>query len=157
MVEELRLRERIESFHLSGMRPVEIRDALASAVNVAPIELSVRQIQAHLKAIREGWTQSLHPEVREAEWAEILAGMKDTARTAASASARYRDLAVGVGYANTRIKALNSAARLLGFVEPPRGHGVVGTPAGDHPYESLSRDEQPAELRRLASILEETP
>lgn len=157
MVEELRLRERIETFHLSGMRPVEIRDALASAVNVAPIELSVRQIQAHLKAIREGWTQSLHPEVRKAEWAEILAGMKDTARTAASASARYRDLAVGVGYANTRIKALNSAARLLGFVEPPLGHGVTSAPADDHPYESLSRDEQPAELRRLAAILEETP
>jgi hypothetical protein len=39
--EELRLRERIEGLYLSGLRPVQIRGALASAQNQVPIELSL--------------------------------------------------------------------------------------------------------------------
>jgi hypothetical protein len=104
--EELRLRERIESLHFTGLRPVEIRDALASSQNATPIELSVRQVQAHLQTIRRGWARSIDPAVREAELAELVANLKDAARTASSASARYREHPEGVGYANTRLKAL---------------------------------------------------
>ena len=153
--EELRLRERIESFYLSGMRPVEIHDALASTQNVAPLELSVRQVQAYLRSIRAGWAKSLDRAALAAERAEIVAQLKDTARTAASASARYRDESVGVGYANTRIKAIDRLTKLLGLDARVPSAIPSSTPADAHPYESLSRDEQPAVLRHLADIIEE--
>ena len=154
-MEELRLRERIEAFYLSGRRPVEIRDALASPQNVAPIELSVRQVQAYLRSIRGGWAESLDPAARESERAELVANLKDTIRTSASATARYRDDAVGVGYANTRIKAIGRLIKLLGL-DAPAWSATVGSALADaHPYESLSHDEQPASLRYLADIIEE--
>jgi hypothetical protein len=154
---ELRLRERIESFYLSGMRPVEIRDALASAQNVAPVELSVRQVQAYLRSIRGGWAETLDPAARDAERAELVAQLKDAIRTAASASARYREDSVGVGYANTRIKALNSLARLQGFFEPARADRGTRVWSDAHQYEGLPPAEQTASLRHLLDIMEETP
>ena len=154
---ELRLREQIESFYLNGgMGPAAIRDALASPQNVAPLELSVRQVQAYLRSIKGGWAKSLDPAARKAERAELVANLKDTIRTAASASARYRDDTVGVGYANTRIKAIDRLARLLGLGDPTQSNRDASAPADAHPYESLSRDEQPAVLRHLADIIEET-
>jgi hypothetical protein len=153
---ELRLRERIESLYLSGLRPVEIRDALASAQNVAPVELSVRQIQSYLRSMRAGWGESLDPAAREAERAEAVANLKDTARTAASASVRYRDDAVGVGYANTRIKATMSYARLLGLDFRAQSGRGSSSPPDAHPLGSLPPAEQSAGLRRLADIIEET-
>ncbi|MGD0862347.1 MAG: hypothetical protein ABSA21_06240 [Candidatus Limnocylindrales bacterium] len=153
---ELRLREQIESFYFNGLGPAAIRDALASKQNTTPVELSVRQVQAYLRSSRKGWVRSIDPAALQAERAELVANLKDTARTAASASARYRDSSVGVGYANTRIKAISNLARLEGLIGGPASSGSTSTGAPGHPYERLSPDEQPANLRRLADIIEET-
>lgn len=153
--DELRLRERIESLSLSGLRPVAIRDALASAQNAAPIELSVRQIQAYLAAIRRGWAHSLDPAAREAERAELVANTKDVIRVAASSSARYRDGAEGVGYLNTELRAIDRLAKLLGLNGPAVS---AGRPDADtHELDRLSGAEQAARLRELALLVEETP
>ena len=110
--EELRLRERIESLYLNGLRPTAIRDALASAQNPAPIELSLRQVQSYVTRMRRGWAKSLDPAQREAERAELVAASKDVIRVAAASSARYRDDAIGVGYLNTELKAIERLAKL---------------------------------------------
>ena len=154
--EELRLRERIESLYLSGLRPTAIRDALASAQNPAPIELSLRQVQAYVARMRRDWVASLDPAQREAEWAELVAANKDVIRVAAASSARYRDDAVGVGYLNSEIKGIALLARLLGLDAPPGGRGAP--PEADiSPIATLPRAEQAASLHRLADLVAETP
>ena len=154
--EELRLRERIEGLYQSGLRPVQIRDALASAQNQVPIELSLRQVQAHVARMRRSWLASLDPAQREAEWAELVAANRDVIRVAAASSARYRDDAVGVGYLNSEIKGIALMAKLLGFDTPP---GARGAPreADISPIATLPRAEQAASLHRLADLVAETP
>jgi hypothetical protein len=156
LAEELRLREQIESLYLSGMGAAAIRDALASKQNTTPVELSPRQVQAYLRSIRAGWAASLDPAQREAELAELVAGFKDTIRTSASASARYRDSSVGVGYANNRVKAMNGLARLEGLDAGRASYRGASAAAVAHPFDDIPPAEQPAELRRLADVIEET-
>jgi hypothetical protein len=150
--EELRLREQIEGLYLSGMRPAQIRDALASAQNAVPIELSLRQVQAYVTRMRRGWAQRLDPAGREAEWAELVAAGKDVIRVAAASSARYRDDAVGVGYLNSEIKGIALMAKLLGFDGQP---GARGAPpeAAVSPFAALPPAEQAASLHHLADLI----
>jgi hypothetical protein len=157
IAEELRLRERIEGLYFGGgLRPIEIRDALASAQNTTPVELSLRQVQAHVQHIREDWAKSIDPARRDAELAELVANLKDAIRTAASASARYRDSAVGVGYANNRLRAINSLARLEGLGAGSATAGNANTAPTAHPFDALMPAEQAASMRHLADIIEET-
>ena len=155
--EELRLRERIESLYLSGLRPTAIRDALASAQNAAPIELSLRQVQAYVTRMRRGWAKSLDPAQREAERAELVAASKDVIRVAAASSARYRDDAVGVGYLNSEIKGIALLAKLLGFGSATAGPRGAPPEADISPIATLPRAEQAASLHRLADLVAETP
>ena len=155
--EELRLRERIESLYLSGLRPAQIRGALASAQNPAPIELSLRQVQSYVTRMRRGWAKSLDPAQREAERAELVAASKDVIRVAAASSARYRDDAVGVGYLNSEIKGIALLAKLLGFGSATAG-ARGGPPEADiSPIATLPHAEQAASLHRLADLVAETP
>jgi hypothetical protein len=154
--EELRLRERIEGLYLSGMRPAQIRDALASTQNPVPIELSLRQVQTYVTRIRRGWIANLDPAQREAEWAELVAANRDVIRVAAASSARYRDDAIGVGYLNSEIKGIALQAKLLGFDAQPGARGAP--PEADiSPIATLPRAEQAASLHRLADLVAETP
>ena len=154
--EELRLRERIESLYLSGMRPAQIRDALASTQNPVPIELSLRQVQTYVTRIRRGWIANLDPAQREAEWAELVAANRDVIRVAAASSARYRDDAIGVGYLNSEIKGIALQAKLLGFDAQPGARGAP--PEADiSPIATRPRAEQAASLHRLADLVAETP
>jgi hypothetical protein len=154
--EELRLRERIESLYLSGMRPAQIRDALASTQNPVPIELSLRQVQEYVTRMRRGWVASLDPAQREAEWAELVAANRDVIRVAAASSARYRDDAIGVGYLNSEIKGIALQAKLLGFDAQPGARGAP--PEADiSPIATLPRAEQAASLHRLADLVAATP
>jgi hypothetical protein len=155
--EELRLRERIEGLYLSGLRPVQIRDALASAQNQVPIELSLRQVQAYVARMRRSWVASLDPAQREAEWAELLAATKDVIRVAAGSSARYRDDAIGVGYLNSEIKGIALLAKLVGLDAPAAGARGAPPEADISPIATLPRAEQAASLHRLADLVAETP
>jgi len=155
--EELRLRERIEGLYLSGLRPAQIRDALASAQNQVPIELSLRQVQSYVTQLRRGWAKSLDPAQREAEWAELLAATKDVIRVAAGSSARYRDDALGVGYLNTELKAIERLAKLLGLdLVAPGGRGGP-LEADVSPFAALPPSEQAASLHHLADLVAATP
>jgi len=150
--EELRLRERIESLYLSGMRPAQIRDALASTQNPVPIELSLRQVQTYVTRIRRGWIANLDPAQREAEWAELVAANRDVIRVAAASSARYRDDDLGVGYLNSEIKGIALQAKLLGFDAQPGARGAP--PEADiSPIATLPRAEQAASLHHLADLV----
>jgi hypothetical protein len=155
--EELRLRERIEGLYLSGLRPAQIRDALASAQNQVPIELSLRQVQSYVTQLRRGWAKSLDPAQREAEWAELLAATKDVIRVAAGSSARYRDDAVGVGYLNSEIKGIALLAKLLGFGSATAGARGGPLEAEVSPFATLPPSEQAASLHHLADLVAETP
>ena len=155
--EELRLRERIESLYLSGMRPAQIRDALASAQNAVPIELSLRQVQSYVTQLRRGWAKSLDPAQREAEWAELVAANRDVIRVAAASSARYRDDDLGVGYLNSEIKGIALLAKLLGFGSATAGARGAPPEADISPIATLPRAEQAASLHRLADLVAETP
>jgi hypothetical protein len=155
--EELRLRERIESLYLSGMRPAQIRDALASAQNPVPTELSLRQVQTYVTRIRRGWIANLDPAQREAEWAELVAANRDVIRVAAASSARYRDDAIGVGYLNSEIKGIALQAKLLGFDAPAAGTRSALPTTDIPPMAMLPRAEKAASLHRLADLVSETP
>ena len=155
--EELRLRERIESLYLSGLRPTAIRDALASAQNAVPIELSLRQVQSYVTQMRRGWVASLDPAQREAEWAELVAANRDVIRVAAASSARYRDDDLGVGYLNSEIKGIALLAKLLGLDGPVAGARGAPPEADISPIATLPRAEQAASLHRLADLVAETP
>jgi len=155
--EELRLRERIEGLYLSGLRPAQIRDALASAQNQVPIELSLRQVQSYVTQLRRGWAKSLDPAQREAEWAELLAATKDVIRVAAGSSARYRDDALGATYLNVELKAIDRVAKLLGFDAPAAGARGAPREADISPFAALPPSEQAASLHHLADLVAETP
>ena len=155
--EELRLRERIEGLYLSGMRPAQIRDALASAQNPTPIELSLRQVQSYVTRMRRSWVASLDPDQREAEWAELLAASKDIVKVAAASSARYRDNAVGATYLNVELKAIDRVAKLLGLDGPAAGARGAPAEADISPIATLPHAEQAASLHRLADLVAETP
>ena len=155
--EEFRLRERIEGLYLSGMRPAQIRDALASAQNQAPIELSLRQVQSYVTRMRRGWVASLDPAQREAEWAELVAANRDVIRVAAASSARYRDDDLGVGYLNSEIKGIALLAKLLGFGSATAGTRGAPPEADVSPFAGLPPAEQAASLHRLADLVAATP
>jgi hypothetical protein len=154
--EELRLRERIEGLYLSGLRPAQIRDALASAQNPVPIELSVRQVQSYLTQIRRGWAKSLDPDQRDAERAELVAASKDVIRVAAASSARYRDETLGIGYLNTELKAIDRVSKLLGLDGSPSGERARLAEADLSPFTTLPACEQAASLHRLADLVAAT-
>ena len=155
--EELRLRERIEGLYLSGLRPAQIRDALASAQNQVPIELSLRQVQSYVTQLRRGWAKSLDPAQREAEWAELLAATKDVIRVAAGSSARYRDDALGATYLNVELKAIDRVAKFLGLdAMAPGGRGGP-LEAEVSPFAALPPSEQAASLHHLADLVAATP
>jgi hypothetical protein len=151
--EELRLRERIEGLYLSGMRPAQIRDALASAQNPVPIELSLRQVQAYVTRLRRDWVARLDPAQREAEWAELVAANRDVIRVAAASSARYRDDAIGVGYLNSEIKGLALLAKLMGLDAPAAGARGAPPEADISPIAALPPAEQAARLHKLADLV----
>jgi len=155
--EELRLRERIEGLYLSGLRPAQIRDALASAQNQVPIELSLRQVQSYVTQLRRGWAKSLDPAQREAEWAELLAATKDVIRVAAGSSARYRDDALGVGYLNSELKGIALLAKLMGLDAPAPGGRGGPLEAEVSPFAALPPSEQAASLHHLADLVAATP
>ena len=155
--EELRRREQIESLLLSGLRTAQIRDALASAQNPVPIELSLRQVQAYVAQIRRGWAKSLDPAQREAERAELVAAGKDVIRVAASSSARYRDDAVGVGYLNTELKAIERVAKLLGLDAAALSERARVPEAEASAFAALPPAEQAARLHALADLVAATP
>jgi hypothetical protein len=155
--EELRLRERIEGLYLSGMRPAQIRDALASAQNPTPVELSLRQVQSYVTRMRRDWVARLDPAQREAEWGELVATSKDVIRVAAASSARYREGDLGVGYLNSQIKGIALLARLLGLDAPTAGARGAPPEADISPIATLPRAEQVASLHRLADLVAETP
>jgi len=155
--EELRLRERIESLYLNGLRPTAIRDALASAQNPAPIELSLRQVQSYVTRMRRGWAKSLDPAQREAERAELVAASKDVIRVAAASSARYRDDAIGVGYLNSEIKGIALLAKLMGLDAPAPGGRGGPLEADVSPFAALPPSEQAASLHHLADLVAATP
>jgi len=154
--EELRLRERIEGLYLSGLRPAQIRDALASAQNQVPIELSLRQVQSYVTQLRRGWAKSLDPAQREAEWAELLAATKDVIRVAAGSSARYRDDALGVGYLNSELKGIALLAKLMGLDAPAPGGRGGPLEAEVSPFAALPPSEQAASLHHLADLVAAT-
>ncbi|HEY5483639.1 MAG TPA: hypothetical protein VIK31_07480 [Propionibacteriaceae bacterium] len=154
--EELRLRERIEGLYLSGLRPAQIRDALASAQNQVPIELSLRQVQSYVTQLRRGWAKSLDPAQREAEWAELLAATKDVIRVAAGSSARYRDDALGVGYLNSELKGIALLAKLMGLDAPAPGGRGGPLEADVSPFAALPPSEQAASLHHLADLVAAT-
>jgi hypothetical protein len=156
LVEELRLREQIESLHHKGMGPAAISDALASKQNTSPVQLSVRQVQAYLRSIRAGWVESLDPAALQRERAEIVAQLKDASYTAASASARNREDPVGVGYLKACLRAIELRAKYLGLDEPARSSRGAGAEADAHPLDALLPAEQLESVRHLAAILEET-
>ena len=143
--------------YLSGLRPAQIRDALASAQNQVPIELSLRQVQSYVTQLRRGWAKSLDPAQREAEWAELLAATKDVIRVAAGSSARYRDDALGVGYLNSELKGIALLAKLLGLdLVAPSERG--GPPEAEvSPFAALPPSEQAASLHHLADLVAATP
>jgi hypothetical protein len=155
--DELRLRERIESLYLSGLRPAAIRDALASAQNPVPIELSLRQVQSYVAQMRRSWVASLDPAQREAEWAELVAAGKDIIRVAAASSARYRDDDLGVGYLNTELKAIERVAKLLGLGAAGLGERARVPATEVSPIAALPPAEQAASLHRLADLVAATP
>jgi hypothetical protein len=154
--EELRLRERIEGLYLSGLRPAQIRDALASAQNQVPIELSLRQVQSYVTQLRRGWAKSLDPAQREAEWAELLAATKDVIRVAAGSSARYRDDALGVGYLNSELKGIALLAKLMSLDAPAPGGRGGPLEAEVSPFAALPPSEQAASLHHLADLVAAT-
>ena len=155
--EELRLRERIEGLYLSGLRPAQIRDALASAQNQVPIELSLRQVQSYVTQLRRGWAKSLDPAQREAERAELVAATKDVIRVAAGSSARYRDDALGVGYLNSELKGIALLAKLMGLDAPAPGGRGGPLEADVSPFAALPPSEQAASLHHLADLVAATP
>ena len=155
--EELRLRERIEGLYLSGLRPAQIRDALASAQNAVPIELSLRQVQSYVTRMRRSWVASFDPAQREAEWAELVAATKDVIRVAAGSSARYRDDALGATYLNVELKAIERVARLLGLGAAGLGERVRVPETEVSPIAALPPAEQAASLHRLADLVAATP
>ena len=155
--EELRRREQIESLYLSGLRTAQIRDALASAQNPTPIELSLRQVQAYVAQIKGGWAKSLDPAQREAERAELVAEGKDVIRVAAGSSARYRGDAIAVGYLNTELKAIERVAKLLGLDAPAAGTRGGHCVAEASPFATLSRPELEASIRHLVDLVAATP
>jgi hypothetical protein len=155
--EELRLREQIEGLYLSGLRPAQIRDALASAQNPVPIELSLRQVQAYVTRMRRDWVARLDPAQREAEWAELVAANRDVIRVAAASSARYRDDDLGVGYLNSEIKGIALLAKLMSLDAPARGGRGAPPEADISPIATLPRAEQAASLHHLADLVAATP
>ena len=155
--EELRLREQIEGLYLSGLRPAQIRDALASAQNATPIELSLRQVQSYVARMQRGWAKRLDPAGREAEWGELVAANRDVIRVAAASSARYRDDAIGVGYLNSEIKAIALLAKLMGLDAPTAGAGRMPPEADTSPFAGLPPAEQAASLHRLADLVAASP
>jgi hypothetical protein len=155
--EELRRREQIESLLLSGLRTAQIRDALASAQNPVPIELSLRQVQAYVAQIKCGWAKSLDPAQREAERAELVAMNWDAIRVAAASSARHRGEAVGVGYLNAEIRAIALHAKLMGLDAPAAGARGATPEAEVSPIAALPPAEQAASLHHLLELVTETP
>lgn len=106
------LREQIADMYLAGSGPVAIRTALAGSD--PPVELSIGQIYAHLKAIREGWVRDTEPEYLSARRAELIAQARATARWSSRLARRHAGKALGVGYANTSLHAQEREAKLLG-------------------------------------------
>lgn len=148
---ELRaVRGRVEELMLAGLRPAEIRRALAG------LGLSQQSVERHCRAIREGW-RSRSVDL-EAERGEVIAQVREAARLSVSRATLHSKSNLGVGYLNVHLKALERLARLLGLDAPVRTEltGRDGTlldvPA--HPAEALTPAEQAERLRGIAAELD---
>jgi hypothetical protein len=150
---ELReVRERVEELMLAGLKPGEIRRALAGSSR----PLSEQSVERHCRAVREGW-RARNADL-EAERAEMVAQVREAARVAVSRATLYSKSNLGVGYLNVHLKALERLARLLGLDAPARTE-LTGRDGGPlsvamHPSESLSPAEQAERLRGIAAELD---
>ena len=148
---ELReVRGRVEEIMLAGLKPAEIRRALAS------LALSEQSVERHCRAVREGW-RARNGDLEGAR-AEVIAQVREAARVAVSRATLHSKSNLGVGYLHVHLKALERLARLLGLDAPVRTElsGKDGGPIAmsDHPAEHLSPAEEAAGFRRLAEIAE---
>lgn len=161
-VELVAIRARIETLLLSGLRAPEIHRALTGPENPAPIELSARQVRAHIAAVERGWAERADRSTLEADRGRAIAQAEETIRVAASRSALNARSNVGVGYLNAALKAQDQLARLRGLYAPTQAElsGPAGAPLGltvtlaDHPAEHLEPAEEARRLRQLATDLE---
>lgn len=156
------LRGRIETLLLSGLRAPEIHRALTGSENPNPINLSERQVRAHVAAVERSWSERAGRATLEADRGRAIAQAEETIRVATSRSALNARTNVGVGYLNAAIKARDQLARLRGLYAPTQAElsGPAGTPLGlaltltDHPAEHLAPAEEARRLRQLAADLE---
>lgn len=150
-VELVDLRERIAGMYLAGMAATTIRTSLAAPTNARPIELSRRAIERHMAAVRAGWVRDAEPELLAAARAEQIAKTRDLWRRASRLAQLRSDTALGVGYMNVAIRALEREAKLLGADAAAK---VEHSGPKGRPIEVEELD--PAEvLRRLALIQED--
>ena len=139
---ELReVRERVEELMLAGLKPAEIRRALAS------LTLSEQSVERHCRAVREGW-RARNGDLEGAR-AEVVAQVREAARVAVSRATLHSKSNLGVGYLNVHLKALERLARLLGLDAPLRTELSRSVPAGL--AEVVLSDAQMAERLRLAA------
>jgi DNA-binding transcriptional MerR regulator len=154
---EVRLLERIEGLMAAGMKPSSIRDALASPSNPEPIELSLRQVQAHVKHIRDGWAKPFDDAFLAEKRGELLMYQLEVIRAGLTSSARYRDALIGVGYLNATTRGVREAERLLGLdvARAAAAPSPMAAFAEPHSLDELTPDEHAVRLRELAAAIEE--
>jgi hypothetical protein len=154
---ELRLLERIEALMATGMKTSNIRDSLASPSNPEPIELSLRQVQAHVKHIRDGWARPFDDAFIAEKRGELLVYQLEGIRAGLTSSARFRDAPIGVGYLNGATRGIREAGRLLGLdtVRAAAAPSPMAPFAEPHALDELTAAEQAARLRELAAAIEE--
>lgn len=156
------LRARIETLALSGLRPPEIHRALTGPESPSPIEISERQVRAHIAAIERAWAARADRSTLEADRGRAIAQAEEAVRVAVSRSALNARSNVGVGYLNAALKAQEQLARLRGLYAPVQAElsGPAGGALGvalelvDHPADHLDPLEEARRLRQLAADLE---
>ena len=148
---------------LRGLRAPAIHRALTGPECPNPIELSVRQVRAHLAAVERMWRDRARHETLDADRAKAIAMVEETIRTAHARSTLNASSNVGVGYLNVALKAQERLSRLRGLDAPARQEltGRDGGPLqvqpvaqADHPAEHLAPRDEARRLRRLAADLE---
>ena len=153
------IKERIDQFLLSGMKPAAIREALGSPLNTTPILLSQRTVERYCAELREEWRRK----AREGDEAELarafqIAAAQELFRQAAARAARTGATPAGAGYMNIQLKALERLAKLLGLDAPTRADVTSGgkpiVEDRPHPLDDLPAAEQAQRLREWADEIE---
>lgn len=146
------VRGRVEELMLAGLKPSEIRRAMAGQGN----PLSERAVERHGQAVRASWRARTGD--LEGERAEVVAQVREAARVAVSRATLHSKSNLGVGYLNVHLKALERLARLLGLDAPLRTElsGKDGGPleVTGHPADALTPAEQAERLRSIAAELD---